>query len=240
MRIRISLFFVSTLVLASQAYSQTDWKKYEYPDYNFNISFLQSPEFDIDTSELDESFLYNYFWETSIDDENQPNTYYSVGLITFPPEYIHSDSTLDVVEGMINSSQNSLEEDENYLKTFSQLIEFHGYPGKIFRWKDKTSEACLEFRVFLVQNHLFELILITKAGDYFNQSGTTFFNSFELNGLEDGKFVIPQTDARNRLKIEFPKMPTSQTQLVDSPYGKLNLDMKVYEPKGESDVIDRY
>ncbi|MBK7174711.1 MAG: hypothetical protein IPH84_16110 [Bacteroidales bacterium] len=225
------------MVFASKAYSQPDWKKYEYPDQKFNISFPQVPEFEIDTSDFNGSFLYDYFWGTSIDDENQPNTYYSVGLISYPPEYIHSDSALDLVEGFINSSQTSLEEDEDYIKIYSQLIEFKGYPGKIFRWKNKSSDACLEFRVFLVQNHLFELILVTRAGSYFNKEGTNFFNSFELNGLEDGTFIVPMVEANNRLKIDFPGTATTQNQLVDSPYGKLNLDMKIYEPKDESDVM---
>ncbi|MDO8897833.1 MAG: hypothetical protein Q7V19_09290, partial [Bacteroidales bacterium] len=180
----LGLFLLISLI----SRAQSEWIKYDYSSYNFRISFPQEPNFSIDSSTFDDSLLNTYFWELDVSDSLHPNSYYSVSLTTYPSDFIHSDSLFEVVEGFINSSQNSILEDETFTILSSSLIEKNGFPGKVYKWKNNSNDVFFEFHVFLIENNLFQLSIVSKEGENHNKWINQYFASFEIVNILAGAF----------------------------------------------------
>ena len=146
-------------------FSQPDWKEYIFDPQNFKIAFIQEPEYSLDSSDFNGFPLISNFWELNVNDTLHENIYYSVSEIGYPSDFIHSDSLFSTVEGFISSTQSSLIGNDNFTLLGSSLTEKHGYPGKIFKWKSNPNGVFLEFHVYLVENKLFELAVVTKLTD---------------------------------------------------------------------------
>lgn len=211
--------------------SQADWKKYEYDSHQFKIAFYQEPDISVDSSDFNNSPLTNNFWELNIEDPLHDNLYYSVSKIAYPSGFIHSDSLFSTVEGFISSTQQSLIGDENFTLLASSLTEKHGYPGKVFKWKSNSNGAFLEFHVYLVENKLFELAVVSRAGKNHNPSLEKFFKSFEIINIQRGSFSLPVNGNERTILVNFPEVPHEQSKTVDSEYGKLSLDIQILEPE---------
>ena len=226
-----------TLLITSHTFGQNDWKTYKYNIKNFEISCLQEPEFSVDSSEFGDSFLKTYYWEVNVSDSLHQNNYYSISAETYPSDFIHSDSSLSVIEGFINSTQNSLIEDKDFTLLSSTLDEKYGFPGKIFKWKSNTNNNFLQFQIYLIDNTLFQLAVVSKATDAHNIFVKKYFDSFKLIDSKKGTFSIPEISNEKTYKIEFPEEPTNQKKTADSDLGKLHMDIQVLEPKKKSDNL---
>lgn len=224
-----------TYFTTSYSFGQSDWKTYEYNLQNFKISFLQEPEFSVDSSEFEDSFLKTYYWEVNVLDSLHENTYYSVSSETYPSDFIHSDSSLNVVEGFINSTQNSLIDDPDFTLLSSTLDEKYRFPGKIFKWKSNTNDNFLQFRIYLIENTLIQLAVVTKAVGSHNIFINKHFDSFELIEQKKGTFSIPKISSEKTFEIGFPGTPSDESKTIDSELGKLSLNIQVYEPKGKTE-----
>jgi len=223
------------LTLSITLHSQPDWKEYKYDTHHFKIDFLQQPDFSVDSSVFNDSPLITYFWELNVEDTLHENIYYSVSQSSYPSEFIHSDSLSDVVEGFIGSTQNSLIGDDNFTLLSSSLIEKHGYPGKVFKWKSNSNNVFLEFHVYLVENRFFELSVVSQAGKNHNPFLDKYFGSFEIISLHTGNYALPENANERTIIVMFPEVPDEQTKTVDSEYGKLSLDIQILEPQVKED-----
>ena len=230
--IRVKFLFLGLFVaFSTTVLAQSEWKKYDYSSYNFKIDFLQEPTFSIDSSTFNDSPLISYYWELNVSDTLHENKYYSSSLVAYPSNFIHSDSLLTVVEGFINSTQNSILKDEAYTLLSSSLIEKNGFPGKVFKWKNNSNNIFIEFQVFLVENRLFQLSIVSREGKNHNIFINKYFDSFRIINIPKGKFALPNTSNERTIFIKFPGVPNEETKIVDSEYGKLTLDIQIYEPK---------
>jgi hypothetical protein len=218
------------LTFSIKVLSQPGWKEYVNESYKFTIDFFQTPDFSVDSSVFNDSPLITYFWELNVDDPQHENIYYSVSQVNYPPDFIHSDSLFPVIEGFINSTQNSLIGDDSYNLISASLVQKHGYPGKVFKWKN-NSNIFLEFHVYLVKNKLFELSVVSRAGENHNQFISMYFDSFELISIPKGNYYLPGYANERTIMIVFPEVPSEQTKTVDSEYGKLSLDIQILEPE---------
>ncbi len=225
------LFFLLSISINTKA----DWKSFNYNEYNFKIDFYQEPEFSIDSSTFNDLPLFKYFWEINITDTSHLNSYYVVGLTNYPSEYIHSDSSLSVVEDFINSTQYNLLEDSTFSLLSSTMLEKNGFPGKIFRWKNIENDIFYTTQVYLIENKLFELAVIPRLNKNHNVYINKFFNSFEILNVPNGSFKIPDKTFNRTYSIKFPKIPKEEIKVVDSELGKLSLDIQTYEPKSNDD-----
>jgi hypothetical protein len=223
------------LTLSISLHSQPDWKEYVYDNYHFKIDFLQQPDFSVDSSVFNDSPLVTYFWELNVEDTLHENIYYSVSQSTYPSEFIHSDSLPAVVDGFIGSTQSSLIGDEDFTILSSSLIEKHGYPGKVFKWKSNSNNVFLEFHVYLVENRLFELSVVSQAGKNHNPFLEKYFGSFEIINLQEGHYALPENANERTIMVMFPEIPNEQTKTVDSEYGMLSLDIQILEPQVKED-----
>ncbi|OFX87423.1 MAG: hypothetical protein A2W99_07215 [Bacteroidetes bacterium GWF2_33_16] len=230
---KINLLTMGLLLSSLVSIAQINWKIYDYSSLNFKIGFYNEPNLSIDSSFLNDSPLISYLLETNIEDSLHENNYYSVSLVTYPTDFIHSDSSLSTVEGFINSTQNSILDDEIYTLLSSTLIEKDGFPGKSFKWKNNSSNIFFEFQVYLVENKLFQLSVVSREGKNHNTFINKYFDSFELINITKGDFSIPKYISKRTLSITFPGVPTANNNIVDSEYGKLSLDIQIYEPNTE-------
>jgi len=226
------VFFIS-----SYSFGQSEWKTYEYIFKNFSISFIQEPEFSVDSSEFADSFLKTYYWEVNVSDTLHENNYYSISAETYPSDFIHSDSSLNVIEGFINSTQTSLLEDTDFKLLSSTLDEKFGFPGKIFKWKSNTNDNFIQFQIYLIENTLFQLAVVTKSTESYNNFINKYFDSFKLIDLKKGSFSIPNVTNEKTFEIKFPGTPTDQSKIVDSELGKLSLDIQIYEANDNSENL---
>ncbi len=226
---RIILLFLF-LAVALIGNSQAGWMDYEYGSHQFKIAFFQQPDFSVDTTDFNNSPLITNLWEVNVEDPLHENIYYSVSKIGYPSDYIHSDSLFSTVEGFISSTQSSLTGDENFTLLASSLTEKHGYPGKVFKWKRNSNGALLEFHVYLIENQLFELAVVSRAGKNHNTYLEKFFNSFEIINIPKGNYSLPVNGNKRTLLVNFPEVPNEQSKTVDSEYGKLSLDIQILEP----------
>jgi len=223
------------LSLMTAVNAQTNWKTYNYTVQNFVIDFCQEPALSKDTIGFNDSVLIESLWEVEVADSTHENAYYSVSYVTYPPEFIHSDSAIDVVVGFLNSTMNTLLEDETISLLSSSLVEKQGFPGKVFKWKDNSSGVFFEFHVFLVENNVIQLSVVTRDGQAYNKMISKYIDSFTVINIPNGKFIVPDITNERTLVIEFPEKPTDDTKTVDSEYGVLSLDIQVCEPKEKDD-----
>lgn len=225
--IAFGLTFIFTIPL----FGQVDWK--EYNIQNFKIEFCQNPEYSTDTSFLNNFPLITHYWEVKTIDTLHENVYYSLSLVSYPSDFIHSDSLFPLIEGFINSTQNDLLGDDSFTLLSSTLTERHGFPGKIFKWKKNSSNNFFEFQVFLVENTLFQLSVFTREGENQNIFINKYFDSFDIINTPHGNFSVPIITSERTFEIDFPEEPTNNTKTIDSEYGKLALDIQTYEPTAQ-------
>lgn len=210
-------------------------KKINSVDHNFKIEFAGEPTLTTDTSTVADETLITYYWELNITDTIHPNCYYSLSLSKYPSSFIHSDSVFSVVEGFINSTQNSIQEDKTFTLLSSTIISINGYPGKIFKWKNTETNKYLDAQVFLVESRLFEISVVTQEGQNHNNDIKRFFESFELVNLAPGNYKVPEKTIERSYSIKFPVEPKEEMRLVDSEVGKLELDIQMLETKTGND-----
>jgi hypothetical protein len=189
MRKTLTLLLLLTYCLA--VISQPAWKEYVYDAHQFKIDFYQMPEFSTERSVLNDSTLITYYWELNVDDPLHENIYYSASQAAYPSEFIHSDSLFPVVDGFINSTQNSLLEDDTFTLLSSSLVEKHGFPGKVYKWKNNSNNVFLEFHVYMVENKLFQLSVVSREGKNHNPLISKYFDSFELIDIPRGNYNLP-------------------------------------------------
>jgi len=215
-------------------FGQDNLTVYNYEKFNFSISFLQEPQYLIDTTYLDENPIYIYRWELNVDDESHENSYYSVSTSTYPSEFIHSDSSSVTIDGFLNSTQNDYINDKEYTLLSSSDIEINGYPGKIFKWKYSNSNVFFESRVFLVNSSLYEIFVLTKEEQNNNKYINLFLNSFELLNIPKGNYSIEIPIKKATYSIEFPDKYIDSTIIVNSQQYKIVTYIKLCEPKDKS------
>jgi len=232
---KIAILLSGLLIsLAFTISAQDDWKHYNFDEYNFEIDFFQEPDFSTDSSSFNDFSLVSYFWELNVPDTIHKNNYYSIILEAYPESYIHSDSLLSSVEDFINSTQNSLLEDDTYTLLSSSLLEKDGFPGKEFRWKTNDN-VFFRFQTFLVENKLFQLSVVSREGENHNIYINKFLNSFKLVDIPNGNFQIPKKTFERTISVKFPGNPKEEIKNIDSDYGKLTLDVQMLEPTSKDD-----
>ena len=227
--------FVIVLFLNFPVFGQEDWKTYEYLDHHFKVDFIHSPILESDTFSFDGKVLTTYSWSADQMDSLHDNTGYYIDVTTYPSEYIHSDSTWDLVEGFILSTQTNFDEDKDY--TFYKSLNTHkyGYRGKQFHWRIDSYKKHLRTQVFLIENTLVELFVYTKKEKEHNSGINRFLDSFEILNRPKGKYSPPSVvENKRKFKIDFPEKPTDELRELDTELGVMLLNMQMLEPKDKS------
>jgi len=230
-----SLVLLLPILISFQSCFQEKWVEYKDDELNFKIKFYQNPEFNAEELLFFEDTITNYSFAVNVSDSLHENKYYSLIVTPYPSSYIHSDSILVTVEEFINSTQNDLIRLEGYTLLSSTLTEKNGFPGKIFKWKIDNSNIFFEFHVFLVESTLFQLSVVSNEGKNHNIFIEKYIDSFEIINISNGNFKTPKNSAERTYSIKFPRKPTEESIVSDSEYGRLTLDIQIFEPKVKND-----
>lgn len=219
------------LLFSLCVYAQSGWKDYDFSNHNFKIKFYEEPELSVDSTLANGFYITSYQWKVNIRDTSHANVHYIVAVTTLNPSVIHSDSSLNLVEDLLNEAQRPVFNNSDYVLLHSYLLEKNGFPGKVYSWKRKEYNMFMEFHSYLVENRLYEFGVITKPNKNHNVHINYFLNSFELVNVSKGKFTKPTIDKNTKLVARFPQKPEERVEMIDSKYGKLLSNMHILETK---------
>lgn len=231
---RTRSILLSLIILISINLNAQDWKNYTFPEHKFLVNFVEQPNLSLDTSIVADTMMLTYMWSVDVADTLHENIFYEVLKVNYPPEYIHSDSTFDLVEGFLNSSQMDIYEDKTNELISERVIERNGYPGKLYRWKVRDSDVYFEYRSFLVNSTLWQLSLVTRSGPT-NKSVDYFFDSFQLMNTPHGSFSLNFDNLPKTYSINFPGTPELKQNLLSTEYGKLVMSTESLDTEGKND-----
>lgn len=227
---------LSTLVLISflsissisQAFNQNS-----YDELEFNISWVSAPQYRIDTLSIDALIVIRENWDLHIDEKNHPVWKYALSRDKYPNHYIHSDSTLNLIDQFLNSTQSDLLENDKYELISSSETILNNYFGKEYTWKDKDANEFFKNRVYLVESTIYQLSVYSRLGESNNKAIDEFLSSFVLSETLRGKYTTNTKNYDQSYSINFPQTPELVTQVIDSEIGKLTMQMNMIESEND-------
>jgi len=204
-------------------------------DLDYTIDWVGEPTYTSESTEVNEIIVESQFWELNLENEDHPNWRYSVSIDYYPSDYIHSDSTSWALEQFINSTQNSLFEDEHLELLSSAESDLSGYYGKDFRWKNKTDNQYFRLLVYVVENAVYQIGVNSKTGHDYNKDIEKFLFSLKLDDKLQGPVVSKTSEYSPSYMIDFPAEPSYTQKVIDSEQGKLTLNFMILEPPQSSE-----
>ena len=190
------------------------------------------PSIQVDTSSI-EGFegmtVISEYMELNISDETHPIKKYALSHDLYPSEYIHSDSTYNLIDQFLNSTQNEYLGDEQYELLASSESILNDYYGKEFRWKNLVANEYFKTRVFLVESSVYQLSVFSRQENSHNKAINEFLDSFQLSEKLRGNYNFNFENYIQSYSISFPTQPVLQTRTLDSELGKLVLVINILE-----------
>jgi hypothetical protein len=177
---KLLFIFISILLVSSGFVKNKKWHKLKSKDYNFSIEFPSKPELNqrIVVSAIGDIEMNTYLSKPS-KKSNDPNLMYSINYNEYPDSYISSNRKDELSTFFSNSIDGAIKNINGELLT-EKIIEINGYPGREYRIQIKDGLAIIKSRMYLVNNSMYTLQVITPTKNEFNKSTNIFLNSFHL------------------------------------------------------------
>ena len=216
---------------------QPKWENYTDNKGQFKIEFEGKPAI---RTEQQQFQFGNVTWTTAvIDKPDKSNLSYSVKYADFPANIISSDS-LRLLQDFFVFTQGDLTQTlgEAGLDNVN-LKEIQKYPGREFRWIDRTNNLGYTRRTFLVNNRLYFLEVKYNLDHDFNNDIEGFLDKFTLVKVSDNP--NPEITAEKPIKKFEANFP-GKTKLRDNPifhelFGNVYAILESYEvPKDQIDL----
>lgn len=233
-------------------------KTFDYSEifkkYNFDIQFPEKIELEIDSSEYNEVRFEGKIGQTIFRVKHTIST----------NNGYHSDS-IDMIDFDLEYTQRKFL--RNNLVQMGMVLpkSCQGYPGKEFRYRYTTNNRISNRRVFIVKNHVYELVYEAPGSNQHYQDNTDFFASFTIVGIEDNPtpyINLPSDEeienrpfdiaftGETELRVEIVETETSKAPLIveGQEFGEndlkglriLGVAYVVFPEKTEEDEIRRY
>jgi hypothetical protein len=158
--------------------SDSEKQIFDYTDifnnYHFDIQFPEFIELKIDSSERNQ-----VLFEGKINE-----SFFQVKHTIYPNNMYHSDST-EMIDFDLEYTQQEFFRKNSVEIGMMIPKSCQGYPGKEFRYRYTNNNRISNRRVFIVKNHVYELVYEAPGSNQFYQENTDFFVSFSLVGIED-------------------------------------------------------
>ncbi len=221
---------VISLLLPSFIFGQKEWQLVGGKEYTIEANIYNLKSKTTDTLSLDGETIFSHIWLGGEKKGTHPVAEYKLKTTTYPSNFIHSDSSLSLIEGFLNSTILNLAENPNYEYVNSSLEFFDGYPGKDFKFKDLRSNHLFNSKCYLVQNQLIEFITISKPTNWFSNSKSHFFESLNLIDRNENEkdYGIPIIKS-DSYSVSFYRTPKVQNFFVDAEEGLINTKIKIDE-----------
>ncbi len=180
LKILVALIILGHLTQSFITNSIQDWTLLETK--TFKIYFPQKPELSskILNTEIGELNINMYMYEVP-DKTEDDNLAYSLAVTEYPDSLINSTrSEKELIDIFFNNSVNGYIKNVHG-KLMSELkIKYDSFPGREIKVEIKDGLAVIKTRIYLVQNKVYMLQVITDTKKDFNRSTNKFLNSFAL------------------------------------------------------------
>ena len=230
MKIIVSISLLLS-IFSTRIICQESNQKQDINDLGFEIDWSKSPEYSIDTLNFEDISVISEKWNLTLDKSTSPIWKYTVKRDLYPSDYIHSDSTVNLIDQFLNSTQNDLLENNIYELISSSECTVNNYFGKDYRWKTKDVNEFFKNRVFLIENAIYQLSVFSRTGESHNKLINEFLNSFVLPENLKGIHTKSKEDYKQTYTINFPQPPEYISKVIDSEIGKLTMQMQMVEPE---------
>ncbi len=182
-----------------------------------------------------------YSWDndfSEITSNEQENFSYSLTILDFKKNEIHSDSTYNLVEEYLNAAIDYYIDNPKYKILYGLKVETNGYPGKEFNIKNLNDFCFLRITAYLVNNTLYVLTVQTDEEMANNKSIKRFSNSFKLLNVQKGNYNLKVLDYKKHFSIDFPgNLSHSETSMQETAYGPAEILIEIYSFPSESNNL---
>jgi hypothetical protein len=163
---------VLLMVLLFSGCGKQGWKEFRSKDAGFSVSMPGVPVVEIKSTDSPLGPLDFHLFTFERED-----CVYLVGYTDYPDSFIENssqDSLLDIAcfGAVANLGGKSVENKEMFLD---------GYPGRSIKIVQKESRSTYNTRLYLAENRLYQVTVLTMKGRKFCEDDKKFMDSFELN-----------------------------------------------------------
>lgn len=218
------LLFVC-LFSTPQLFAQTlNWETYQDEDAGFVIAFPTEPEHEIKTEKDD--FLGDVTeseWSAVEENDKVGTIHYNLTCKIASAETKFSDP--DMAPEIMQAILASFKKNENLTLIDNKEASYGDYPGASYSLYYKDEKMYSVLRVYLIENKMFIMSVLAEKSP--SKSATRFFDSFEISDVTAA--TPTENTCEERYTIAFPSEPESETQMIDSDAGKLQMCLKTLE-----------
>ena len=179
-RILIALMIVVSFTQSFTTDGNQDWSLLETK--NFKIYFPQKPELrsQILNTQVGELNIDMYMYQVP-DTADDSNFAYSLAVTEYPDSLINSNrSEKELIDNFFNNSIGGYTNNVHGKLKSELIIKYDSFPGREIKVEIKEGLAVIRTRMYLVQNKVYMLQVITDIKKDFNRSINRFLNSFVL------------------------------------------------------------
>jgi len=171
MKSRLLALALAVTLLASCSLLSQPWVEFTSPDGSFSASFPETPE--EQTQSIDTAAGPITLHGFTVD---RGYIAYAVMYSDFPSDLIQQgdpDLLLDGgVDGAVTNVQGNL--------VSKTTISLDGHPGREFTIESDAQQVTVKGRIFLVDNRLYQVIVVIAEGGSFESETAKFLDSFTL------------------------------------------------------------
>jgi hypothetical protein len=105
---------------------------------------------------------------------------YVVAFSDYPPQMVAQSEP----EMLLNSSRDGAVNNLGGTLVSEEVIDLEGYPGRslVIKADDETNKpTIISSRIYLVDNRLYQVLVVSPEGQEIQESSKTFLESFDLN-----------------------------------------------------------
>lgn len=158
----------------------SDWVLVQNKDQGYQIEFPEEPTKNIQTVKTEAGNVDMYINMLDLSSKDQDvNLIYMSSFAQYPDSIVHSDKKQQIVaffketlDGLIGSIEGELLEEKE--------VNIGQYKGKEVKINFQDGMAVIRIRVYLVENNVYMLQVVTKTDKDNNESISKFMNSFAL------------------------------------------------------------
>jgi hypothetical protein len=105
-----------------------------------------------------------------------------VGYCDYPQEVIKDSNPKKMLDGAMDGAAGNVRG-----KIVKEMeLDFHGYPGREIEIK-LPRNTTIRARLILINNRLYQMMVISPSADILEEKGTKFLDSFSVNSFGGGK-----------------------------------------------------
>jgi len=172
------IFFIS--VLSSGFIITSDWFLMKNQDQGYQIEFPKEPSVSVQTVKTKAGPVDMHINMLDLSKkEEDSNLIYLSSFAQYPDSLVHSDKK-DQLAGFLKETVDGLVGSIDGEILSQKDIKIDSYEGKEVKINFQDGMAIIRIRVYLVQNKVYMLQVITKTENDSNESISKFMNSFSL------------------------------------------------------------